>query len=228
MDWRLQRLAGRCAERIVVPSASVASAAERLSGISSDKIVIIPNGVDVELYRGVGRWGGRRPYRVVFIGRLDPIKRIDDLLAAGVLLKDQVRVDLYGDGVERAHIAEQAKSQPWVTLHGAIEDPRVALQNADVLVLPSEAEGFGLVLIEAMAAGVPIVATDVAGIRDVVRNGETGLLVRAGEAAELAEAIGKICSDSSLRERLVENAHSVVRATYQWDRIIPQYRNLVL
>ena len=101
------------------------------------------------------------------------------------MLGGRVRLVIFGDGAERPHIVSEISRlniADHVTLHGAVAKPQEALAQIDLLVLPSMAEGFGLVLIEAMAAGVPVVATNVAGIRDVVVNGETGVLVPPGDA----------------------------------------------
>src|SRR5438309_425055 len=82
-----------------------------------------------------------------------------------------------------------------IKLPGSIDRPQTALAESALLVLPSLAEGFGLVLIEAMAAGLPVIATDVAGIHDVVRPNETGLLVPPGDASALAMAISRVITD---------------------------------
>src|SRR5262249_41470172 len=95
------------------------------------------------------------------------------------------------------------------------------------LVLPSEAEGFGLVLIEAMAARVPVVATNAPGICDVVRNEQTGLLVPVGQPAELANAIRRITADNALREKLIDNADQDVRRRFSWPPVLQQYRRVL-
>ena len=106
--------------------------------------------------------------------------------------------------------------------------PEQALNEIDTLVLPSAAEGFGLVLIEAMAAGIPVVASDVPGIRDVVTANETGLLVpRRRSARAIADAILRLSNDPALRRRLTINGLKTVADRYTWDRILPQYRQLL-
>jgi glycosyltransferase involved in cell wall biosynthesis len=105
-----------------------------------------------------------------------------------------------------------------VTLHGSVSGPAEALRGAELLVLPSQAEGFGLVLIEAMAAGVPVVATDVPGIRDVVRDGVTGILVPVGSPGALADAIRRVLEDQNLRQSLVAAA---------WKAAIDAYRRVL-
>ena len=114
-----------------------------------------------------------------------------------------------------------------VTLHGAIPRPHEALGEIDVLVLPSEAEGFGLVLIEAMAAGVPVVATDVPGIRDVVSSEVTGLLVPPRRPDLLREAILRACTDDAFREVVRPTGRAEVIRRFSWDLALAQYRALL-
>src|SRR6059058_476177 len=154
-------------------------------------MVVIPNGIEPNELRWLERPVGGDEFQLGFLGRLDPIKRVPDLVEA---LRDVQRAHLhiFGEGPERAEIERtviRLGLTQRVTLHGAVQRPQGALSKMSLLVLPSAAEGFGLVLIEAMAAGIPVVATDVPGIRDVVRDGITGVLAPPGQPQKLAEAI---------------------------------------
>jgi glycosyltransferase involved in cell wall biosynthesis len=230
--WVVQRIIHRAAREIVVPSPSVASCAEDRSGIPAEKIVIIPNAVDPAEFRELAArntFTVEHPTRVGFIGRLDPVKRIGDLIRALGILGSDARLDLYGTGAERAQLEELVQSLQMndrIHFHGAIPRPHKALANMDVLVLPSEAEGFGLVLIEAMAAGVPVVATRAPGIRDVVQDGLTGLLVPIGAPEKLAEAIRKATEDLALRRRLILNGKAQVQEKFTLEMVLPMYRKL--
>jgi glycosyltransferase involved in cell wall biosynthesis len=227
----VQEFAATAAERVVVPSSSVADVAGRWAGIAREKLVVIPNAVDAGSFsRSPVPAEDPRPYPIVFLGRLDPVKRVPDLLEAVRLLDGLVHLHVYGEGRDRrpivARIAKLGLGAS-VTLHGAVSAPAEALRQAGLLVLPSEAEGFGLVLIEAMSAGVPVVATDVAGIRDVVKNGETGLLVPPGDPPALASAIRRVVEDPSLRESLVEEGSRYVRERFSWESVLARYRALL-
>lgn len=258
--WLVQSIVHHAADRVVVPSPSVAQFAEQWAHVPCEKIVVIPNAIDFEtLPRDTGfhpvctaqsvepscgssnpnsegsRHGLKtrvtgQPIPIGFIGRLDPIKRIPDLLEAVRALNGRVHLHVFGEGAERPHLdslIEQLDLRSSVTLHGAVPNPHEALARIELLVLPSEAEGFGLVLIEAMASGVPVVATNVPGIRDVVRHGETGLLVPAAAPAELARAIDRVLSDAPLRQTLVTAAQADVARRFTWDVVLPQYRKLL-
>ena len=151
--WALHRFIHPAAELVVVPSRSSAEAAQVWSRIPAGKLVVIHNAVDVDEFAGVRPIpADRRPFPIGFLGRLDPLKRVGDLLEAAALLGDRVHLDIFGDGVERPAIERKVadlRLGEIVTMHGAIARPRDALERMGVLVLPSEAEGFGLVLIEA-------------------------------------------------------------------------------
>ncbi len=224
--WPVQRLAARRAAAVVVPSASVATVAADRAGVSTERIVIVPNAVDASDYETPGVHPG---LPVVFLGRLDPIKDVPTLVAAVGRL-DGVRLDIYGDGPDRprvtATIARLGLGDR-VTLRGPVPRPQAALAAAGLLVLPSLAEGFGLVLIEAMAAGVPVVATDVPGIRDVVTDGRTGLLVPPGDAPGMATAIRRVLDDRPLRDWFVAAAAADVRRRFAWDAVLPRYREVL-
>jgi glycosyltransferase involved in cell wall biosynthesis len=225
--WWAQRIAQFAAERVVVPSPSVAEAAESWADVAPDMITVIPNAVDRSA--GPPPSGGAPLTRVGFIGRLDPVKRIPDLIAAVAKLPERFTLDIWGEGGHRRAIqAAVAKHEldGRVKLHGSIASPQQALGQMDVLVLPSEAEGFGLVLIEAMAAGVPVVATDVPGIRNVVTGEKTGILVPVGDPAALAAGIEHMLTDTRFRSRVIEAGRNEVESKYTWEQILPKYREL--
>lgn len=234
--WTVQSVVHHAAERVIVPSPSVAHAAECWAQVPRERIVVIPNAVGgtgappVDANHGrADRATGEVPH-VGFIGRLDPIKRIPDLLHAIARLQKPVHLDICGDGAERAKLEFLINNlglRERVTLHGEVASPEEALSHVSLLILPSAAEGFGLVLIEAMAAGVPVVATDVPGIRDVVRDGQTGLLVPPFAPIELARAIDRLLADKPLRRRLIAQGRDDVARRFTWDVVLPQYRKLL-
>ena len=236
--WRVQRVAQHYAERVVVPSPSAAHLALDWADVPRDKVNVIPNAIDPVEFRRTGFRSSsdargsqtRGTFDVGFIGRLDPVKRIPDLLVATASLADSFRLHIFGEGPQRQHLEsliDRLGITERVTLHGAIARPQAALARIDLLVLPSEAEGFGLVLIEAMASGVPVLATDVPGICDVVRNGKTGLLVPVASPGALAHAIRTIAEDAALRRTLARNALEDVRERFTWDVVLPQYVKLL-
>jgi len=227
--WWLQRLVQHRAQRVVVPSPSAARVAREWADVPAEKLVIIPNAIDPDAFR-MHRPPPAEQFRVGFIGRLDPVKRIPDLLTAMSRLGRAYRLEIFGEGRERAQLTSlisQHGLRQRVRLHGAVSAPQEALRRIDMLALPSSAEGFGLVLIEAMAAGVPVVATDVPGICDVVRNGENGLLVPVASPPHLAHAIRRVAEDAPLRNQLIAGGRQTVEDRYNWRVVLPQYQQLL-
>jgi glycosyltransferase involved in cell wall biosynthesis len=225
--WWLQRLVQHAAETIVVPSSSVAAVATAWAGIPVEKIVVIPNAIDLADWPDASPVPAAdpRPYPVVFLGRLDPVKDVPTLVKAAAIVGPSIRLHVYGDGPDRERI-ERSIASDNVTLHGAIARPQAVLAGAGALVLPSLAEGFGLVLIEAMAAGVPVIATDVPGIRDVVRDGVTGLLVPPANPPALAAAIRRVVEDDALRRSLVGAARNDL-PRFSWPAVLAEYRRVL-
>lgn len=229
--WWLQSRIHQQAARIVVPSESVANRAIERSAVPAEKIVVIPNAVDAKRFAAVPHVpAAPGVFRVGFVGRLDPVKCIPDLVTAMLHLPPEVRLDVFGEGSMRreleALIARSGLSSR-VTLHGATTDPSQAYAQMDVLVLPSSAEGFGLVLIEAMATRVPVIGTDVDGIRDVVSNEQNGLLVPCGDSRALAGAIQRLMTEPALRNSLVARAQHEVESRFAWGPVIEQYRQVL-
>ena len=228
--WPVQRWAAGRAERIVLPSPSVAAIAIDRARIPAGHMTVIPNAIDVDAFANLRLPELSARYRVGFIGRLDPIKRVNDLIDAATR-SPEIDLHLFGDGKERDRLMAQARRLSIIDrvhFHGVVSSSRDALPLIDVLVLPSDAEGFGLVLIEAMAAGVPVIATNVPGIRDVVTHEKTGLLIAARSPMQIADAIERMRSDVNLRERLIATASEYVRNTYTWERVLPAYRKILL
>jgi glycosyltransferase involved in cell wall biosynthesis len=233
--WWLQSVAQLPAEKVVVPSASAAEVARDRAGVPRGKIAVIPNAIDPDAFaRSTVPDADPRPYPIGFIGRLDPVKRVpwllDELHALNVTRPGTATLHVFGDGPERERIVrrmQELKLDGVVKLHGAISRPQEALVQIGLLVLRSEAEGFGLVLIEAMAAGVPVVASDVAGIRDVVRDGETGMLVSFASHEEMVTTLRRVIEDAALRRRLSDNGLREVRERFSWDVVLPRYRELL-
>jgi glycosyltransferase involved in cell wall biosynthesis len=151
---------------------------------------------------------------VVYVGRLEAYKRIDVLLDAIARLAKShpdVRLAIVGRGSARAGLERRAEKlglAERVVFPGFVTDAErdVWLARARVCVCPSEKEGFGLTVIEANAVGTPNVASDAPGLRDTVRDGETGFLVPAGDATALADRVATLLADDALAERMSQAA----------------------
>lgn len=190
-------------------------------GIDQVKVFYAPNGVDVERFgpgpdaaRGrplLGDFASHGTLLIMNVGRLDPIKDQEGLLDAFDLLcksdkpfASRLRLAIVGEGPERPalerHIA-RLELAGQVRLLGNRNDVPALLGEANIFVLSSIAEGMPGVVLEAMASGLPVVATKVGGTVELVVDGETGVLVAASNPAELAAALNRYCRDPELRRR---------------------------
>jgi len=203
---------------VVAVSASTRDELVR-GGLAPADVRVVPNGVDHRRY--LPGPGPRAPAPTVLaLGRVEPYKRTELLVDAVAALPD-VRLVIAGTGTGlaavRARVAARGVADR-VALRGFVaEDEKLRLlQTAHVVAAASEKEGWGLTILEAAACGTPAVASDVPGLRDAVRDGETGLLVPAGNAAALAHALGHVLGDAALRTRL--SAGAVRWASgFDWD-----------
>ena len=166
---------------------------------------------------------------VVYVGRLNRAKRPGHALKAFSSIKDKIpKTELWviGDGYLKRDLEKIASDD--VKFFGGLSDVdrRELVRRAWVLINPSVREGFGLNVIEANALGVPCVAYNVPGLRDSVRDGETGLLVEPGDMKGLAEGIGEVLEDERLRWRLSENALRYSR-NFSWDRTAEQFMEIL-
>jgi len=183
-------------------------------GVEEDRLHLIPPGVNPSLFEGPFEdpfSGVGRP-RILLVGRLAPQKGVSTLVEAAGLLKDpSAKVLLVGDGSERPKLEREAKRigvGDRVRFEGFVAHERrpAALVHADLLVLPSLYEELGTVLLEAMQAGLPVVASKTGGIPDVIEDGVNGMLVLPGEPEALARAIDRFLADRDLARRLSEGA----------------------
>lgn len=171
----------------------------------------IHNGIDVSVMTGAKKNPLKavgKEIKIGHIGRFDFSKNHELLIDAFSILSRNfpgVRLMFIGDGPYRLGIMRKAALNNLIKnmeFLGERDDIPGLLSRCDIFVLSSIAEGFGLVLVEAMAAGVPVVATDVGGINEIVRDGFNGLLVEPNKPHLLAEALGKLARDKKLREQM--------------------------
>lgn len=174
------------------------------------KLIVVPNGISIPPPReGTGQG-------VLFVGRLIKSKGVDILLEAMRACPGE-RLTIVGDGPERRALEEAARGNPNVSFAGMVDSVEVDrhLARAGIFVLPSLEEGLPNVVMEAMALGVPVVATKVGGIPDLIAHGETGWLVEPGNAGALADGIQRLMADAPLRASIAANGRAAM-VRYEW------------
>jgi len=227
-DWLLRRTLGA---DLVITVCSPSSAEALAAGFSPVQVAHIPNGVDTACFKP-GPDTGKRGNTITFIGRLDYLKGVDVLLQALRKLIDSripVHLDILGDGPERNKLemmSQQLGINDAVTFHGAVHGVEPYLQQATMLVLPSLSEGMPNVVLEAMACGLPVIATRVGGIVDIIADGENGLLVDAQRPDQLYDAMKKLFTDRQLADRLGRQALKTIEQQFSIDTIVNRYSAL--
>lgn len=196
--WRgraLTRWAARRPDAIVAVSRDAATRAVEREGFPAERVQLIHNGIDTApITPRTGRWGRR----LVTVARLEPVKALDVLLRAVAMLRGterEVTLTVVGDGSARPALealAHQLDLAAVVAFSGWRADVAHELRAADLFVMSSRSEGLSLTLLEAMAVGLPVVATAVGGNPEVVAHDKTGLLVPPGDPAALADAIAAV------------------------------------
>lgn len=231
----LERRILREVDRVIATSSDEVCELARMGG-ERDRIAVVPCGVDLDRFRPDGpaeeRRSGRR--RLVYVGRMVERKGVEDIIRALVELPDAELVaaggpppgDL-GDDPEMRRLAALARRldvADRVELRGRVarEDVPALIRSADAVVTVPWYEPFGIVPLEAMACGVPVVGSAVGGMLDSIADGETGILVPPRDARRLAEVCDELLADPERRERLGRAGVERARERFDWKRVAEQ------
>jgi glycosyltransferase involved in cell wall biosynthesis len=218
-------------DKIVVNSRYMRNKIVNYYKIDPGKIVIIPNGVTLERFSG---WN--KSYRlagfpsILYVGALREGKAVDVLIRALVGLKSEhpkVKLHIVGAGSSLSYLkalSVQEGIERDVIFWGQADYFSIPkfYRGADICVFPSRHEAFGIVILEAMASGKPVVASNGGGIPEIISDGENGVLVKPDDPDALAESILTLLRDGTLRNRLSHNALKTA-ANYSWDKIAEKY-----
>jgi glycosyltransferase involved in cell wall biosynthesis len=225
-----ERLGLRAADAVIVTTDELAA---HIAGRVPDRtrVHLIPNGVDVDLFRPVPRVArGRR--RILFVGRLSAEKNLETLVRAVAKLcaRFDLELVLVGEGPVRARLESDAARAgvplvaPGVVDHRALPE---LYASADVFVLPSTTEGHPKVLLEAMSAGTPCVASDLPASRSILDEGRAGLLVDPRDADAFAVALERVLGDDALARDLAERGRARVVERYDLATLVSREIDLL-
>ena len=234
----LLRLAGRRLDRIVCNCSAVADAVARRERIPLEKLAVIYNGLQLDerpsnpAPRGVRGAGlDEREIRICMLANLRPIKRIEDLIQAAARVHTRYpdsRFVVVGESPHPTYRLELEALVRQHSLEGAVRflpfttEPVSVLQQCHVGVLCSESEGLSNAILEYMAAGLPVVCSDVGGNGELVEDGRGGYLYPRGDVAALAEHLNHLCADAGERQRM--GAVSLQRArSFTPQRMVDAY-----
>ncbi|WP_439379533.1 glycosyltransferase [Amycolatopsis lexingtonensis] len=228
---RLERIIGRQAGRVLATCSDEVFELSRL-GVPRSRISVVPCGVDLGRFTMDGPVARRRlPNRLVAVGRLVPRKGFDIAITALAQLPGTELV--IAGGPERGRLSQDPEARRLRELADRLgvgdrvrwpgqvsrEDMPALLRSADAVVCTPWYEPFGIVPLEAMACGVPVVAAAVGGLTDTVVDGVTGLLVRPRAPRELASRVRRLLDDPALRHAYGTAGHDRAVARYSWDRV---------
>lgn len=228
----LTRWIWRRADRVVALSESLG----RLTAQTMPELryAVVPNGVDLALFHPpeVMRQPEKRPVRCLAVARLVERKGLGCLIRAFALLeRGRFELDIVGDGPDRQvlrELANQLGVAKEVRFLGSLSRAMVAerYRQADLFTLPSTAESFGNVFAEALASGLPIVASQVGGIPDLVEHGINGLLVPPADPHSLARAISYLGDDHQLRSAMSSRNRAKAEANLEWAQVTKRYLSI--
>lgn len=199
--------------------------------VSEEKIAVIPYGVDLE------RFNFNPPsdsQAILTVGRLISRKGFDDLIRAMADVTAQVpstHLHIVGDGPMREELEsliDNLNLNDHITLHGFVSECKLQelYNQADVFAHPSHSEGYPHVRLEAMAAGCPVVGTDVTGAQDITRDGRDGFIVPKQSPAELSKCLDQLLTDTELARQMAKNARGRVEEKHDWIIVAQQYADL--
>jgi glycosyltransferase involved in cell wall biosynthesis len=210
------------------------------AGAPQEKVRVIPMGTDLTNMFCPGTVS-RSPKQVLFVGRLVEKKGCQHLIEAwpNVIAKEaEAKLWIAGDGPERKRLeklAEDLRVGESVRFLGSL--PQASLpdlyRSSAVVVFPSvvgrggDREGFGLVLVEALGCECAVVVSDLPAMRDIVQDGETGLMVRRGASEEIAEAILRLLKEPELCRRLAQKGRQYALGQFEWGKIAGNYKDLI-
>lgn len=226
------RMTRHCADHYVAVSRSVAKTHAELCHISAERMSSIPNGVDV--VSDVRSDESSAGNQILFVGRLceqkNPLLLVDAFAMLPARFRETSRVVFVGEGPLRGalqtHIRQQGLNDR-VQLLGFRDDCQNLMLSSTVMVLPSRWEGLPNVVLEAMAAGLPVIATDVDGTSELIADGDTGWLLPASKADRLAAAMEECLTRPGERLRRAKRALQLVRQEYSWASVVDRYDELL-
>ncbi|MFC1962411.1 glycosyltransferase family 4 protein [Chloroflexota bacterium] len=235
---KLQQWSFRNADAVHVISRKLREQAKQLSARNP---IVIPNGVDASIFRPMNKSGLRKTHGfsqdeniIIGVARLIPRKGIDYLIRATAKVAEHLpnlRLLIIGDGIQRANLEKlilKAGLGNKAQILGLVSHEQVPqyLNMADVFVIPSLFEPLGIVTIEAMACGIPVIGTNVDGIPDIVEDGKNGILVPPGDDEQIAEALMTLLSDEDTRNKLAQEGLETVKQKFLWETVLMRIEDL--
>lgn len=230
---RRQLNASRLVDRIVVHSEYMRRIVPIYYGVRRDKVIVIPNGINLEAFSN--RNGGQKlpgEPAIINIGRFSFLKGTPTLIEAVAKVRTKLpgaKLHIIGNvAPEYLQVSRRPGVEEYTIFHGEVEEHTNVLRylkGSDILISASRHEGFGIVILEAMASGVPVIASDIESFQELISNGTNGLLFPVGDADALSEAIVTLYENRLLRKELVFQGLETAKR-YSWTDVASKYISL--
>lgn len=206
-------------------------------GCTSCDVKVIHNFIDPTVYNreryatALKQQLGQTQPLLMHVSNFRPVKRVRDIVRIFALVNEEIpsRLVMVGDGPERVLAEEEVRKlgvESSVSFLGKIEDVAPLLATADLFLLPSESESFGLSALEALASGVPVIATRTGGLPEVVRHGETGFLCEVGDVDGMASVVLELLRNPERWQAMSRLAAADARARFSQNEIVSQYEQM--
>jgi glycosyltransferase involved in cell wall biosynthesis len=229
---KLHKLTRRRVARVIAVSQAVAASLRKQKVFDETQIAVVRHGIDIERFQSVKR-NESDTLRVGMLGELSPVKGQKEFVRAAAIIAAQLPEvkfliagqDNSADGQYRGELMQLIESSGLAGRISLIEsrlDVVEFLSQLDVFVSASSSEAFGLAIVEAMAAGVPVVATASDGAREIIGDNQTGRLAPVGGVHELAKLIWELLGDSAERKSLADNARQMAAENFSLARMIAE------
>lgn len=197
------------------------------------KISVIYNGIDVDQFQKSDEVGLRKDFKILCVTRITARKGIKYLIEAMAQLRQKysnIRLKIIGDGDEKENLINLTKSQDlekFIEFTGLINHEKLPpyFNDSDLFVLPSLNEGMSNSMLEALASGLPLIATDTGGTRELLNDGINGFIVKIKNSQDLADKIEILIKDAELRKRMGEESRKKAE-NMSWEKVAKQYYNL--
>ncbi|WP_081882652.1 glycosyltransferase family 4 protein [Methanobacterium sp. SMA-27] len=231
----LKLLVNKSSKTITISTGSLKACLE--SGLKKEKLGIMPFGVDTNFFRPINVQKDKEIFQILSIGYFIERKGFEYLIkAVKEVLKeyDNIKLNLVGSGPLESQIKkliEELELDKYVQITSNISDEELLgiYNSSDLFVLPSivdsqgNTEGLGVVLLEAMACGLPVIGSNIGGIPDIIQDHNTGLLVPPKDILELSKSIKCVIKDKKFRKKLAINGYKMVKVKFSWEKIAEGY-----
>lgn len=237
-EWKkilylLEKTMYQKADKIICDCEDTANALEKYYNLSRRKITVIPIGIDLTRFKPLKNIK-KIPNSLIFVGRLDKRKGIDFLIETLPLVKRKIlgiKLFVIGSGKLKPKLEKYINNhhlEKNVQFLGFVPDKELLkwYNQTEIAVIPSAFEGFGITVIEAMACGMPVLATKVGGIKNIIKNGQNGILVEYGNKKQMAKQIIRLLNNQLLRKKLMKAGLKTVKENYNWQIISQKTRSI--